>query len=373
MLLQAQEESIKIPIFEFKGYLKDIQTSFFQERIESMTSFNTIHNRINIKLNLHAKLNFKLELRNRIIWGDLIKEIPNYGKFIDNDAGYIKLSKLWLDKKGFVLHSMVDRMCLHYTTDVWDIKLGRQRINWGINTIWNPNDIFNAYNFLDFDYEERPGSDAVRIQKILKSNASIELAFKPGKNKNQHIAGLLYKWNTLAYDFQLLTGLLNTDYFIGGGWAGNILDAGFKGEFSFFKPKKNALDSLSAWSLSFMIDRTFSNEWYLSFAYLYNSHPNGTLLGNSGFFDAQLSPKSLFPYRHTIYAGMTKSLSPIHTLALSVIFSPTNNTLLWIPTYHWNTASNFDIDIALQSSFAEFSNTYKTIGNVFYMRGKWSF
>ncbi|MBK9109623.1 MAG: hypothetical protein IPM92_14940 [Saprospiraceae bacterium] len=371
--VNAQEETIKNPLIEIKGYIKDIQTSFFQDRIESITSFNTLHNRINLKLNLDSKLYFKLELRNRILWGDLIKEIPNYGTFLDDDAGFINLSKLWMDEKGFVIHSMADRMYLHYTTDVWDIKLGRQRINWGINTIWNPNDIFNAYNFLDFDYEERPGSDALRIQKNLRSNASIEFAYKPGKNKDQHIGGILYKWNSAAYDFQLLTGLLNTDYFIGGGWAGSIMDAGFKGEFSYFHPKKNTDDTSGVWSLSFMFDQTFTNEWYLSFAYLYNSQPNGSLIGNSGFLDAQLSAKSLFPYRTTFYTGISKSLSPIHNLALALIYSPTQNTILCIPSYHWNAATNFDIDITLQSSFAEISKTYKSIGNAFYIRGKWSF
>ena len=34
-----------------------------------------------------------------------------------------------------------------------------------MNLVWNPNDLFNAFSFVDFDYEERPGSDALRIQK----------------------------------------------------------------------------------------------------------------------------------------------------------------------------------------------------------------
>lgn len=371
--IHAQEEEINYPLLEINGYIKDLQTSFFQDRIESMSTFNTLHNRINFKLNLDSKFSFKLELRNRILWGEFISDIPNYGEFLEENSGFLNLSKLWLDKKGFVVHSMADRMYFQYTTPGWDVKLGRQRINWGINTIWNPNDIFNAYNFLDFDYEERPGSDALRIQKNLHSNATMELAYKPGKNKDQHIAGILYKWNTSAYDFQVLTGLLHTDYFIGGGWAGSIADAGFKGEFSSFHPRKNAADTNSVLTLSLMLDRTFSNEWYLSFAYLYNSHPHGNLLGNSGFLDAQLSPKSLFPYRNSFYAGMSKALSPIHNLSLSLIYAPANNTLLWIPTYHWNTASNFDIDITIQSSFAETNKVYKSIGNVFYIRGKWSY
>lgn len=123
-----------------------------------------------------------------------------------------------------VVHSVIDRMLLQYTTNNWDIKIGRQRINWGINNIWNPNDIFNAYNFLDFDYEERPVNDALRIQHYLKNNSTLELAYKPSKNITEHIAAALYKFNKKknTYDWQLLTGIYKTDVVIGGGWAGTL-------------------------------------------------------------------------------------------------------------------------------------------------------
>ena len=141
-------------------------------------------------------------------------------------------------KNQFVAHSVIDRMLIQYSDEKWDITIGRQRINWGINNIWNPNDIFNAYNFLDFDYEERPGNDAVRIQRNLKNSSALELAYKSGKNKDKHTAAFLYKLNKWKYDFQFLSGIYQTDYVLGGGWAGNIKEAGFKGEMSYFIPIK---------------------------------------------------------------------------------------------------------------------------------------
>ena len=54
----------------------------------------------------------------------------------------------------------------------------RQRINWGQTLVWNPNDIFNAYSYFDFDYIERPGSDAIRLQYYPDYSSAIEMAVK---------------------------------------------------------------------------------------------------------------------------------------------------------------------------------------------------
>ena len=63
------------------------------------------------------------------------------------------------------------RDCIYdYRDNKINFRIGRQRINWGTTTIWNPNDIFNAYNFLDFDYEERPGMDGGKFQYIFNNS-----------------------------------------------------------------------------------------------------------------------------------------------------------------------------------------------------------
>ncbi|MFV8328270.1 hypothetical protein [Flavobacterium sp. ZS1P14] len=66
----------------------------------------------------------------------------------------------------------------------------------------------------------------------------MELAYRPGKNKDEHTAAFLYKFNKWKYDFLFLGGMYQTDYVVGSGWAGNIKEAGFKGEMSYFIPKK---------------------------------------------------------------------------------------------------------------------------------------
>ena len=83
-----------------------------------------------------------------------------------------------LTEKSFFLNTTIDRLWVDFNYGKLQVRAGRQRINWGQTLIWNPNDIFNAYSFFDFDYIERPGSDAVRVQYYPGSSSSVEAAVK---------------------------------------------------------------------------------------------------------------------------------------------------------------------------------------------------
>lgn len=369
----AQTDTTKTQWIELNGYIKDVQNTYFIQKIDSNASMNLIHNRLNFKFNISPKISGRLEIRNRIFYGEQIKLIPNFGKTINQYNGLLKLSHLWIAEKSFVAHSVIDRMLIQYGDEKWDIKIGRQRINWGINNIWNPNDIFNAYNFLDFDYEERPGNDAIRIQRNINPNSVLELAYKPGKYKDEHTAAFLYKFNKWKYDFQFLGGIYQTDYVVGSGWAGNIKEAGFKGEMSYFIPKRNTLNASETFSFSVMADQTFKNDWYISFAGLYNSNPTNVFAVNGSFYNANLSSKLLFPFRYNFHATIMKTISPIASCNFSFIYSPEKNTLVFVPVYAWNVATNFDLDFTAQSFFANQNNSYKNLITEIYIRGRWSF
>ncbi|HJW28320.1 MAG TPA: hypothetical protein VJ508_03620 [Saprospiraceae bacterium] len=369
----AQDTINRVPFLEMRGYVKDLQGLFFADDLSSLSSTNLLHNRLNFRLNMSSRLTARLELRNRIFWGDQIAETPNFAHVIDQYSGLLKLSHIWVDENKFVAHSVIDRLMVQYATDQWDLRIGRQRINWGLNTIWNPNDLFNAYNFLDFDYEERPGNDAVRVQHFFRNNTAAEFAIKPGKHKNETIGAFLYRFNTSQFDIQLLAGVFNSDYVIGGGWAGHIKEAGFKGEISYFHPMDVPADTSGVWSMSVMADQTFKGDWYVSASILYNSSPPENPFTVINPFTSDLTAKNLFPFRYTFYTGAMKSFSPITSLSMAVIYSPKHHALILFPSFTWNVANNFDLGLIVQSAYADISHAYRTTGNAIFLRSKWSF
>lgn len=371
--LLAQTEEKKPSWLSLNGYIKNVQNTYFIQKIDSNASSNLIHNRLNLKIKITSKISSRVEIRNRIFYGEQIKITPNFGNNINQYNGLFNLSHLWINEKSFVVHSVMDRFLLQYSDDKWDVKIGRQRINWGITSIWNPNDIFNAYNFLDFDYEERPGTDAIRIQKILSENGGIELAFKPGKNKNETIGAILYKFNKYKYDFQLLCGIYQTEYILGSGFAGNIKNTGFKGEMSWFIPKNDKVNSKESFSVSLMTDKTFKNNWYISVATLFNSNPSNNFDFNTSFSNSNVSPKLVFPFKYNFHLNFVKTISLISSLNFSFLYSPEKNTFLAFPSFSWNVATNFDLDFTIQSLFSNQFSNYKNQFNSVYLRSRWSF
>lgn len=62
-----------------------------------------------------------------------------------------------------ILRTMIDRLWIDWAYKKWELRAGRQRINWGKTSVWNPNDLFNTFNYANFDYEEQAGSDAIKL------------------------------------------------------------------------------------------------------------------------------------------------------------------------------------------------------------------
>ena len=152
---------------EFSGFIKYMNTTSFVD-LDSLITDNLIHNRIRFKAYLSDKITTVIEMRNRIFYGEATKLNPYLGHQLENDKGIVDMSYVSLDRKSLVIHSILDRAYMKYSDEKWELTLGRQRINWGVNLAFNPNDLFNAYSLVDFDYQERPGADAVRFQYYRK-------------------------------------------------------------------------------------------------------------------------------------------------------------------------------------------------------------
>lgn len=353
------------------GYIKNLHEFSFIDRLDDLQWTNLLHNRLNFKYIPSEDMTIRLEFRNRLFYGDNVNNIFGFSEFISNDNGVIDMSWNVINQGNLLFNTTIDRALVNYTKGNWDATLGRQRINWGVNLIWNPNDIFNTYNFLDFDYEERPGSDAVRIQYYLGDFSKIELAAKKGRSKDDYIIAAMYKFNKWSYDIQLITGFYQKDWVLGAGWAGNLKDAGFKGEISYFIPYKNYFNSENVWSASFSVDYGFKNGLYINSSILYNSTTNQTSSGLGTLVYSNLSAKNLMPFKYSGYIQLAKEFTPLFKGSLSVIYSPTNNSVIAIPSLNYSITTNWELNFTSQSFF-EFED-YKTLGNSLFLRMRWSF
>lgn len=350
-----------------------MQSGSFLDKSSSLVTGNFIHNRINFRWDISNSFHARIEARNRFFYGEQVKGTYQFGKYIDTDKGLVDLSYNIVDDTSVVLNVMLDRALINWSNSRWDITAGRQRINWGINLVWNPNDIFNAFNYLDFDYEERPGSDALRIQYSTGRLSSLELAYKFSKEGKEQVGAVMYKTNFRKYDLQNFAGVHFEDVVLGTGWAGNIKNAGFKGELSYFHPYKNIADTNGILSASFSFDRSFSKDYFAVLSYLYNSKEKNMQPGINQLTSSALSAKRLMPFEHSFFALVSKSFNPLLNGSMAFIFSPENSTVILLPSLMISVSNNWEAALVGQSFFNDVSNVYRSIGNVIYFRLRWSY
>ena len=367
----AQEE--KKMQFHVKGYIKDLQSFSYINEPYSEAYSNLLHNRINFRWDISPRFLVRLEMRNRLFTGDQIRLTPDFGDAVSEDPGLYELSYLWVNDDQMVFTTSFDRALIAYNGEKISVTAGRQRINWGVNTVWNPNDIFNAYNYLDFDYEERPGADALRAVWSPGGSNAAELAWKPSRESDSTVAALMYKFNRLHYDIQVLGGLYYNHYAIGSGWAGSIGDAGFKGEMTWFPVRNEGPGTESDFSGSAMLDYTFDPGWYVSVSALYTMNPVPVVYNGVYEGTAQFSAKNLMPYTWSFYAGATRQVTPRLTAGCSVTYSPDFNSTIVFPTVNYNLFTSLDAGLYAQCFLSDATGRYASGLNTLYLNLKFSF
>jgi len=361
-----------------KGYLKGM-TAMQTIDDGGMAIENTLHNRFDINWYINDNFTITAGLRNRIIAGNNISLIPDYSDYVSRDVGYFDMTWLWADNNSWIGLSQLDRLMIDYTTGNLQITVGRQRINWGQTFVWNPNDLFNTYSYFDFDYEEKPGSDAVRLQYYIGESSKVELS--TSLNSDSKVTSvLLYRFNTHGYDIQFLGGLFTeSDYVIGGGWSGSIAGGGFSGEFTYFHPKENDPENSGKLTATLHYDYTFKNTLNLQFETLYNGFGADNFssgLGEILFLD--LSPKNLFPTKVALFGSGGYDLSPLFRVMLAGMYGPEGNFLYVGPTLMYSMSNTLEL-AAIGQYFSmdeiEDSNgdSVANNGSAIFVRLKWAF
>jgi hypothetical protein len=345
--LRAQETN---HLHTFESYISNMQSVMIDSLKGNWISDNIIHNRINYFYYPNNHFTFSAQMRSRIIYGESVKYNNGYAASIDNDQGFLDLSMNIANEKSFLINTSLDRLFLKYSNGNFVTIIGRQRINWGQNYVWNPNDIFNVQNFFDFDYIEKPGSDAVRIQYYTGPASNAEFVAKLDK-KNNLTSALYYRFNKWGYDFQLLGGIFEqTDYVAGAGFTGHINSIGLNGEYTFFKPLDNAKDSGSMMLLGIGADYMFSNSLYLQFEGLYQySEKKQSINDFYSWYAGSLNVKKLSFSEFSFFSNLSYSFTPLLNSSITVMIFPEINGFFTGPSLNYSITQNMEFSTIFQA------------------------
>ncbi len=325
--------------FSFNGYIKSMSSLVLPVMKRPIYYGHLLHNRLNFKTT-SSRFNTALEIRNRLLW--------NY-------------------TPTPIVYATIERAWLEYKSDKWSIKGGRQRINWGMNNTWNPNDIFNTYNLFDFDYEERAGTDGIRIHHQLTGMSALELAVAKNSQEKKLKSALKYNFNLVKYDLQLIAGYYHNRWTAGWGWQGSLDEIGFKGELQYFAKNKQANSDLN---LSIEFDYITKNGWYLLLGGLFNGNGMLKFPNEMTIIKFDNSPENLMPSRWNLLAGCSKEINPIINFRFNYLYLPISKLMILFPSITFNIKTNFDVDVFWQSYWGTYTGIVRPLNHMAYFRAK---
>ena len=353
------------------GYVSSMQSVMFDSLSGKFVIDNLIHNRLNFKGYVNDHVTFAAEFRNRLFTGDMVRSGSSYSESIGRDQGLVDMSWNLLNEQSYFLNTTIDRLWMDFNYNKFQVRVGRQRINWGQTLVWNPNDIFNVYSFFDFDYVERPGSDAIRVQYYPTSSTTVELAAKADYQDHITAAGL-YRFNKWAYDIQFLAGYVNSeDLMAGAGWSGSIGSASFRGEASWFQPAKKFSDTTGTGIFTIGLDKVYKNNSVAQVQLMYCNNPM-KVTGFNSLYSGTLSTKDLAFSRFSAYAQFSYAVTPLLNIGLSSMWFPDLKGYFVGPSLDLSLAENTDFSLFWQHFDSTLENTRTRI-NIGFLRVKYSF
>ena len=368
LAIHAQNDNDRISA---GGYASWLHMSMFENPSDSWVNSSMLHNRLNFKLYPGQKTTIAIELRNRFVTGGMIDINPDYAKGLAEDPGWMDLSWNIASGKSYVLNTVLDRAYIDFTAGRFQIRAGRQRINWSQALVWNPNDIFNTYSFFDFDYVERPGSDAVRMT-LSTGPASVAEAVVKMNSENKVTAAALYRFSLLNTDLQFLAGETDQELFTAGlGWSGAAGSFSIRGEATLFTPFGDSSEDKSTVIATAGIDRAFSDKFTALAQVMYSNNPLN-LNSFTELYEGGLTARQLAFSEFSAVGQISYSPVPLLNISLAAIWYPDLEGYFAGPTIDFSLAENVDFTFLWQY-FDSMIAGEDVIINLGYIRIKYSF
>jgi len=357
-----------------RGYVRYLQTLLLPDTTSNWLLGTTLQSRIDFGWYPTEQLEFVTGWRNRAFVGEFVEEFPGYEDLVTADQGLFPLSLTIVDGTSYIVHTMFDRLYAGLNLQRWYLRAGRMRVNWGLNLVWNPNDLFNAFSPLDFDYKERPGMDGAQVVFYPGPTSSAQLVYEAGDDFDKMSIVSLLRTNRWEYDFQILGGIARSDVVLGGGWSGPLGGAAFRGELTYFHPRTQLSEPEGQVVVSISSDYLFDNGLYLQGSLLFDSDGATEPAGRSFAFRTGTIPaKELTPALGSIFAEVRYPFTPLFSGDLSAIVNPFDGSFVLIPSLTYSMTPSLQLLLLSQAFVGQSGAEFGDIGIFVFGRLEWSF
>ncbi len=366
--LSAQDAPFDL---EVGGYVKELAGVSFSNDFGEARFDNILQNRLESTWSFSEHIEGQADVRNRLISGYQVRHNPFYEQALNRDPGYLDMSWTPADGREHIWHVHIDRLSMTYFDGPWEVSFGRQRLNWSRTFVWSPNDLFNNFAYLDFDYEERPGTDAVSVRYSWGYASGLELAYQPQDSFEQSVIAGMLRESVGSYDVQFVGGYYRDQLALGGGFSGYLGDSGLKGEVTYFHPLDNG-DQDGSVSATLGMDHMLPSSIYLRGEFLYNG---GWSRSNRPLAQLTRPPQAndLFIARTAMFAEASYPAHPLVNVSLAGMTSIDRPITVIMPSVNVSLTENIDGMLLAQLFKGRLLRSSTDTPNYLFARVRWSF
>ncbi|MBN1633806.1 MAG: hypothetical protein JW917_06550 [Ignavibacteria bacterium] len=261
--------------FSFSGYSEDLPIyQYYKDNLPDLYNsdrnifLNLTKTRLRASTNLWENSRINAEYEIDMLYRGSGSEITGDNSIINSNRQLIELTWKLVDKKNFSLINYIDRLYLKQDFGNFTIVAGRQRISWGTGRIWNPTDLFNPINPAFYYVTEKTGADAVSFKYAFANFTDLNIVFNPQEKIRNSNYGFRFRTNYHYYDLSLMGGYFDKRVIAGLDFAGNLFDAGIRGEGIISAKNDDLKDNFIKFIIG--IDNQFTSKLYVLIEYHYN-------------------------------------------------------------------------------------------------------
>jgi len=346
--------------FEYNGYIYNLPiVQFPSDEFNSLTGDNA-SNLINLtRLRLkpviylanRTRLNIEYEFT-ALAYNSINTASLDFGN--QKNRQLIDLSWDLINEKNFGAVHFIDRLYLRQGFDWGNVIIGRQRISWGTGRIWNPTDLFNPINPATYYKIEKDGADAVSSKISLGDFTDVNVVYNPVNKFQSSNFGARFRTNFNEMDLSFMTGYFDKNKIIGADFAGNLLDAGIRGEGIYSISNVDTVSSFTRYVLG--IDYQFTSKLYALIEYQFNGEGKTNL--NEYELDRLANGEIINLSKNYTYLMLTYQVSPLLILNLANNANLNDGSGFILCSLAYSASDNLYLNVGSQFTYGDKSSEY---------------
>jgi hypothetical protein len=263
----------------------------------------------------------------------------------------------------------IDRLYFRQNFQSASLIIGRQRIAWGTGRIWNPTDLFNPINPASFEKIEKDGADAVSFKYYFASFTDLEVVYNPEDHFKRWNAAFRFRTNYDEYDVSVMGGYFDKRLVAGGDFAGNLFDAGFRGEGIYWADTKDLNNSFVKLILG--LDYQFTAKLYGLVEYQYNGE--GQTDKNKYELPRLFTGEILNLSRHYLFVNATYQIHPLVNTSIGFNVNMNDGSGFVLPQVTYSARSDIDLSLGGLIAYGNQRSEYWYYPTSLYAKGVWYF